>query len=173
VTRRSSLFVLARALVWGSGFVALLLVYVPAELLRRSGIRGPDSFGALQAVGAALVAAGVSLMVWCLLSFVFRGRGTAAPFDPPRALVVEGPYRWVRNPMYLGAMVSLLGAAVYYGSPWLLAYLAAFALWAHLFVVGYEEPHLRGTFGEDYAAYLGRVRRWLPGRPSGAEPGPR
>jgi protein-S-isoprenylcysteine O-methyltransferase Ste14 len=164
MSRLSPLFVLARALVWGSAFVALVLVYLPAEVLRRSGVRAPDRPGAVQIVGAALVALGIVLMVWSLLMFVFRGRGTAAPFDPPRALVMEGPYRYVRNPMYLGAMASLLGAAVYCGSVSLVVYLVVFALWAHSFVVGYEEPRLRRTFGDDYAAYAARVRRWMPGR---------
>lgn len=161
----SSMFILARAVVWGSAFVALVLVYLPAELLRRSGVRAPEHFGALQVVGAALVALGVVPMAWSFLSFVFRGRGTAAPFDPPRRLVVDGPYRYVRNPMYLGAMISLLGAAVCYQSLSLLVYLLVFALWAHSFVVAYEEPRLRRTFGDEYAAYAARVGRWVPRRP--------
>ena len=162
------MLILLRALVWGSAFVAFVLVVLPAQVLDASGLSRPGSLGPMQVTGAILAAAGVVPMMWSFLSFVFRGRGTPAPFDPPRLLVVDGPYRYVRNPMYLGAILSLLGAALYYGSPWLLAYVAAFVLWAHLFVVGYEEPRLRRTFGDDYAAYAGRVQRWLPRRPAGA-----
>ncbi len=158
--------ILVRALTWGSAFVALVLVWLPARMVAWSGVERPPSFGPLEWLGGALALLGIVPMAWSFLAFVFRGRGTPAPFDPPRRLVVSGPYRFVRNPMYLGATLSLLGAALFYSSPWLLAYVGAFTLWAHLFVVLYEEPRLRRTFGDEYAAYAARVRRWLPGRPS-------
>jgi protein-S-isoprenylcysteine O-methyltransferase Ste14 len=107
---------------------------------------------------------GGALAVWCIVTFAFAGKGTPAPFDPPRKLVVAGPYRFVRNPMYLGAALALGGAAVVYRSPPLLGYVALFLLAAHLFVVGYEEPKLARLFGEQYGAYRARVRRWLPRR---------
>ena len=161
------MLILVRAVVYGSVFVALVLVYLPGRMLAWSGVERPPAMGPSQWIGGALVLVGIVPMAWSFLSFVFRGRGTAAPFDPPRLLVVSGPYRYVRNPMYLGAMTSLLGAAVHYRSDGLLAYLAVFVLWAHLFVVGYEEPRLRRAFGDAYAAYSMSVRRWLPGRPRG------
>jgi len=92
------------------------------------------------------------------------GRGTPAPFDPPRRLVVVGPYRLVRNPMYIGASLALAGAALFYESWALLGYCTVFALVMHLFVVVYEEPTLRTTFGGDYVRYCERVRRWWPRR---------
>ncbi len=107
-------------------------------------------------------ASGAALAVWCILSFALIGRGTPAPFDPPRRLVVRGPYRYVRNPMYLGAGLALAGAALFYRSSVLLAYAGLFLLLMHLAVVLYEEPTLRQTFGEDYEAYCKRVRRWWP-----------
>jgi protein-S-isoprenylcysteine O-methyltransferase Ste14 len=107
---------------------------------------------------------GAALAVWCILSFAFLGRGTPAPFDPPRRLVLRGPYRYVRNPMYLGAALALAGAALFYRSGALLAYTGAFLLVMHAFVVWYEEPTLRRTFGESYEAYRRQVRRWLPSR---------
>ncbi len=162
----SLMLILVRALVWGSAFVAFVLVFLPSQVLDASRLSRHGSLGPVRIAGMLLAVAGVVPMAWSFLSFVFRGRGTPAPFDPPRLLVVEGPYRYVRNPMYLGAILSLLGAALFYGSPWLLAYTAAFALWAHLFVVRYEEPRLRRTFGDDYAAYTRRVDRWLPRRPT-------
>jgi hypothetical protein len=91
-----------------------------------------------------------------------RGRGTPAPFDPPRKLVIAGPYRFVRNPMYIGAAVALAGAALFYASWWLMAYVAAFLAILHVFVLTYEEPTLRATFGVDYATYTARVHRWIP-----------
>lgn len=157
--------VLARALTYGSVFVAFALVWLPSRMLAWSGAARPGELGPAQWVGGALVLLGIVPMAWSFFAFVFRGKGTPAPFDPPRALVVSGPYRFVRNPMYLGAMTSLLGAAIHYASPALFAYLAAFVVWAHLFVVLYEEPGLRRTFGPAYKAYASEVRRWLPRRP--------
>ena len=106
--------------------------------------------------------AGGALALWCILTFTVVGRGTPAPFDPPRALVVRGPYRYVRNPMYLGAALALCGAALFYRSIPLFAYAALFLLVTHAFVVWYEEPTLARLFGADYDAYRARVGRWLP-----------
>ncbi len=107
-------------------------------------------------------AAGAALALSCILAFVFLGRGTPAPFDPPRRLVVRGPYRAVRNPMYLGAALAMTGAALYYHSIALFGYIAAFLFVTHLFVVSYQEPTLRRMFGDEYGAYCVRVGRWWP-----------
>ena len=104
------------------------------------------------------------LALSCVLTFAFIGKGTPAPFDPPRRLVVQGPYRIVRNPMYMGAGMALGGAALFYRSSALAAYVVLFLLVTHLFVVWYEEPTLRGLFGAEYDAYCRRVRRWGPRR---------
>jgi protein-S-isoprenylcysteine O-methyltransferase Ste14 len=122
--------------------------------------------GAAQIAGAALVLAGGAIDLWCVLAFAVQGRGTPAPFDPPRRLVVRGPYRFVRNPMFIGAALALGGAAMYFASPWLAVYDALFVAILHLFVVAYEEPHLARLFGDDYATYRSRVRRWLPRAPT-------
>jgi len=82
--------------------------------------------------------------------------------DPPRQLVVHGPYAFVRNPMYIGAGLALAGAALFYQSLALLTYAVVFLLVTHLFVLLYEEPTLRRTFGTDYASYCQKVGRWLP-----------
>jgi protein-S-isoprenylcysteine O-methyltransferase Ste14 len=158
-------FVLARALTYATVFVGLVLVFLPARVLTASGIAAPGAFGVAQGLGVAFAALGGALALWCVLTFALIGRGTPAPFDPPRRLVIRGPYRHVRNPMYLGATVALAGAALYYGSAWLAAYAAAFWLLMHAFVVGYEEPTLRTTFGDDYERYCSEVRRWRPRRP--------
>ena len=105
---------------------------------------------------------GSALAAWCLGAFVLLGQGTPAPFDPPRRLVVGGPYRLVRNPMYFGAGLALGGAALVYRSWLLLGYLLVLSVLVHGMVVWYEEPTLTRLFGAEYAAYRQRVRRWLP-----------
>lgn len=156
------MFTVVRALTYASLFVGLVLVWVPARLLRWTGITRPSETGALFLSGAVVGTLGAALALACVLTFALVGRGTPAPFDPPRRLVVRGPYRLVRNPMYLGAGLALVGAALVYRSVALVAYAAALLVATHLFVVLYEEPTLRRTFGEDYEAYCRRVRRWLP-----------
>jgi protein-S-isoprenylcysteine O-methyltransferase Ste14 len=157
-------FVLIRAITYASLFIGFLLVFLPARLLSWSGISRPVELGAAQVAGAVVGASGAALALWCIFTFVIVGRGTPAPFDPPRRLVVAGPYRFIRNPMYAGAGLALAGAALFYQSWALLAYCGVFLLVTHLFVVGYEEPTLRRTFGVEYASYCQRVRRWWPGR---------
>jgi len=139
-------------------------VFLPARILSGSGIVRPAGIGAGQVAGVAVGASGAVLALWCVVTFIVIGRGTPAPFDPPRRLVVVGPYRLVRNPMYIGAGLALAGAAMFYESWALLGYCAAFALVTHLFVVLYEEPTLRAAFGAAYVRYCERVQRWWPGR---------
>jgi protein-S-isoprenylcysteine O-methyltransferase Ste14 len=148
-------------------FVGFLLVFLPARVLSWSGIVRPATIGAAQVAGAVVGAIGAALALWCIVTLVAVGRGTPAPFDPPRRLVVVGPYRLVRNPMYLGAGLALAGAALFYQSWALLGYSVAFALVMYLFVVVYEEPTLRATFGDAYVRYCERVRRWWPRRHAG------
>lgn len=157
------MFVLARAAAYAALFVGFVLVFLPARVLGWSGIARPAAIGPAQVAGLVAVAAGAGVALWCVLAFALLGRGTPAPFDPPRRLVVRGPYRLVRNPMYLGAILALAGAALFYGSIALLGFAAVFALATHLFVVLYEEPTLRRLFGEEYVNYCRRVRRWRPG----------
>jgi protein-S-isoprenylcysteine O-methyltransferase Ste14 len=154
--------VLIRATVYATLFIGVVLVYLPARTLSWTGVSRPERFGIAQVVGLVVTAIGATIAVWCILHFAIVGRGTPAPFDPPRRLVVRGPYRYVRNPMYLGAGLAVAGAALYYQTAALLAYAGAFLLLMHVFVVSYEEPTLRRTFGEDYQAYCLRVRRWSP-----------
>lgn len=156
------MFVLIRALTYSSLFIALLLVFLPAQLLTRYGIPSPARFGWPQIVGGGLSVLGAAMAIGCILTFVVVGRGTPAPFDPPRKLVVRGPYAILRNPMYVGAGLALIGAASFYESLVLAAYAAAFLVAMHLLVILYEEPVLRRTFGADYAAYCQRVGRWWP-----------
>ena len=156
------MFVLARTITYAALFIGLVLIYVPARVLSWSGIVGPVVIGAPQIAGMIMVTIGTAIALWCVFTFVFIGKGTPAPFDPPRKLVIRGPYRFVRNPMYIGAGMTLAGAALYYESLSIFFYTCLFFLITHLFVVLYEEPTLRRTFGAEYEAYCRRVRRWLP-----------
>jgi protein-S-isoprenylcysteine O-methyltransferase Ste14 len=161
--------ILARAVVYAALFISFVLVFVPAQVLEWSHLARPEQIHAAQVIGAVLVVAGGALAIWCVLTFAFVGKGTPAPFDPPRRLVVRGPYRFVRNPMYIGAGVALCGAALFYRSWPLLGYAAMFGLATHLFVITYEEPTLARIFGEAYERYRGQVRRWLPSPRAGSE----
>ncbi len=156
------MFVLVRMITYVALFVSLVLIFVPAHLLTWTGFTPPPTLGLSQSAGAIIVLGCTLVVLWSVLTFAFIGRGTPAPFDPPRRLVIRGPYRFVRNPIYLSATVALGGAALYYGSLTLLGYAAIFILAAHLFVIWYEEPTLQRTFGQEYTAYCSRVRRWLP-----------
>jgi protein-S-isoprenylcysteine O-methyltransferase Ste14 len=156
------MFVLARAVTYSALFIGFLLVFLPARLLARSGVTNPPAIGVPQATGMLAAAIGAALALWCILTFALLGRGTPAPVDAPRHLVVRGPYKFVRNPMYLGAGTALAGAALFYESAALAGYAGAFLLMTHAFVMWYEEPTLRTTFGAEYGAYCRQVRRWWP-----------
>jgi protein-S-isoprenylcysteine O-methyltransferase Ste14 len=156
------MFVLVRGVTYSALFIGFVPIYLPASLLSWSGIVRPAAMDVWQVAGMVLGAVGAAVALWCIATFLSVGRGTPAPFDPPRQLVVRGPYRFARNPMYLGAGLALASAALFYGSPPLLGYAGLFLLATHLFVVWCEEPTLRRTFGQDYEAYCRRVRRWWP-----------
>ena len=154
-----TLFVALRSLIYMSGFLALwgwaaLSVRVFDPLL---GIALPPW---ARAAGIVLMLPGTVLGFWCVGEFIARGRGTPAPFDAPRAFVAAGPYRFVRNPMYVGGLTFLTGFGLYAHSISILILAVALFLVAHLFVVFYEEPTLRKRFGATYDAYCRDVRRW-------------
>ena len=158
------MFVLARAATYSALFIGLLLVFLPGRILSATGIVRPPAIGTPQVTGAILAAAGAALAVACIVTFVVVGKGTPAPFDPPRRLVDRGPYRLVRNPMYIGGRSRARRGGALLSVASLLAYAAAFVCVTHGFVVLYEEPTLRRTFGEDYAAYCRQAGRWWPRR---------
>jgi protein-S-isoprenylcysteine O-methyltransferase Ste14 len=112
-----------------------------------------------------IIAAGAALYFWCLWLFATVGRGTPGPWDAPRVFVATGPYRWVRNPIYIGAMLVIAGEALLFLSLPLVLYGAVAAIIVHLFVISYEEPTLRWKFGETYVEYLRTVPRWFPRPP--------
>jgi len=164
------MFVFVRAVTYASLFIGLVLIYLPASLMSWSGIARPAAMGVQQVAGLVVGSAGAAVALWCIFTFALVGKGTPAPFDPPRRLVVRGPYRFVRNPMYIGAGLALAGAALFYESWPLLGYTGIFLLATHLFVVICEEPALQRTFGQEYEAYCRRVRRWRPSTQTGHGP---
>jgi protein-S-isoprenylcysteine O-methyltransferase Ste14 len=105
---------------------------------------------------------GVGLYLWCAGAFTFIGKGTPAPIDAPKFLVKEGPYQWVRNPMYLGVLSMVIGEALLFRSFLLVGYALLVGAVVHVFVVFVEEPSLRDQFGESYEVYLSTVPRWVP-----------
>lgn len=156
------MFVFARAVTYAALFIGFVLVYLPGRLLSWSGITRPAAIEKAQVAGMVVGSVGAAVALWCIFTFATTGRGTPAPFDPPRRLVIWGPYRLVRNPMYIGAGLALASAALFYESLPLLGYAGVFFLAAHVFVVLYEEPTLRRTFGQEYEVYCRQVGRWWP-----------
>lgn len=126
-----------------------------------------DPGNALHLVGGALAVAGAALLITCIVEFARSGRGTLSPADPPKQLVVQGLYRYVRNPMYLSVLTIVAGWIALTRSGWLATYWLGFFACANVFVIGYEERRLRAQFGEDYRRYAQHVGRWIPTWPRG------
>jgi protein-S-isoprenylcysteine O-methyltransferase Ste14 len=113
-------------------------------------------------VGVCLIVAGSATLLNAFVRFAVDGIGTPAPIAPTERLVVSGLYRYVRNPMYLAVIAVIVGQGIVLGHLGLLVYAGCVALTVHTFVVAYEEPTLRRTFGAHYVAYCAAVPRWLP-----------
>jgi protein-S-isoprenylcysteine O-methyltransferase Ste14 len=116
----------------------------------------------LRVVGVVLIALGTPALLDSFVRFALEGRGTPAPVLPTEHLVVTGLYRFVRNPMYVGVLSVILGQGLLLGDARVLRYGAVVWLAFFLFVVGYEEPTLRRTFGEEYERFCANVPRWIP-----------
>jgi len=147
-------------------FVLLLPGVIGYALPISLGLRTARDIGALHALGLPLQLGGTAVLLWCVRDFAVRGRGTLAPIDPPKELVAEGLYRWVRNPMYVGVVTVLLGHALWFDSRALLDYAACVFVAFHLFVTLYEEPTLEARFGDSYRRYRAAVPRWIPRSPT-------
>jgi protein-S-isoprenylcysteine O-methyltransferase Ste14 len=151
--------IVLRSLVSIAVLPGIVAALVPWLVLRGSAL-APFAVFAL-----VPLAAGLALFAWCLVEFARRGRGTLAPWDAPRRFVASGPYRAVRNPMYVAVISVLVAEAIAFGSLRLALYAAFVGLAFHVFVLLYEEPTLERTFGESYRAYREAVPRWMPRRP--------
>ena len=149
----------------------LFTVLVPGTVLGlvpfalTAGTRGQRiDLGTAHLLGFTLLLPGVAIIIWCFIDFIRRGRGTPAPYDPPRKLVVVGLYTYVRNPQYVGVILVAVSEAILFGRILLFGYAVFLAIGYHLFVRFYEEPTLRRKFGEEYVQYCALVSRWLPNR---------
>jgi protein-S-isoprenylcysteine O-methyltransferase Ste14 len=152
------LFALVRTLVVAPAFISLWIYFVPRWIV------GSHAFDNPRPLGWIVVAIGAVIGLPCVWEFAWRGLGTPAPFDPPRRLVITGPYRFVRNPMYVGMGIALIGEALVFPNIMWLMLAMVVSLWAvvSVFIIQYEEPTLRRMFGADYEAYFREVHRWIP-----------
>jgi protein-S-isoprenylcysteine O-methyltransferase Ste14 len=119
-------------------------------------------FSFIRIIGIVLIVAGIPMLLDSFARFALQGLGTPAPIMPTEHLVVTGLYRYVRNPMYVGVLWVILGQWLLFGNLRLLIYGLAVWLGFYLFVMGYEEPTLRRTFGDEYRDFCANVPRWIP-----------
>jgi protein-S-isoprenylcysteine O-methyltransferase Ste14 len=133
-------------------------VYIPLRIAED----GSPATGLGFALGIPALLLGVGIYAWCVWDFATFGRGTPAPIDAPKRLVVRGLYRYTRNPMYVGVLTVILGWAAWFGAANLVLYALVVGTCFHLFITRYEEPHLQAEFGGQYEAYRSQVARWLP-----------
>jgi protein-S-isoprenylcysteine O-methyltransferase Ste14 len=160
----SKSFIILRGLVYAAAFVWLWAWL--AISVRSLDPRLPVSLSLwICPIGFVLASAGALLAGICIVTFLTKGRGTPAPFDPPREFVASGPYRYIRNPMYVGGTAVMLGAGLVLSSPSIVILALVFFLTMHLFVVLHEEPALAGRFGASYQQYKSAVHRWLIWKP--------
>ncbi|MBI4462644.1 MAG: isoprenylcysteine carboxylmethyltransferase family protein [Acidobacteria bacterium] len=144
-------------------FIAFFVVYLPWTWAIRGRAVSYEGLGSLRLLAIVPLIAGGYVALRCAFAFAWTGLGTPAPFDPPRTLVVSGFYRYVRNPMYLGALLAVIGETALFGSIRAgLQYALVFGTCLALFVLLYEEATLRAKFGADYEAYCRNVPRFLP-----------
>ena len=155
------LFTTVRAIIYA--FFFILIWYWVALAVRvydkDIGIQLPNWF---EIPGIILIALGGVIALSCIGVFIVRGKGTAAPFDAPREFVAIGPYRFVRNPMYIGGGITLLGFGLYELSISILIFTIIWFFLFHLFIVFVEEPGLETRFGQSYINYKKSVNRWIP-----------
>jgi protein-S-isoprenylcysteine O-methyltransferase Ste14 len=132
--------------------------------LERWGARVQVATGELRVVSVLAgwlgVIAGMCLAGWGLLAF-FRARTAIVPIRPARRLVASGPYRFSRNPMYVGLSVLYLGLALLFNVAWPMMLFPLVVLSLDRLVIRREERYLADAFGESYTMYRQRVRRWL------------
>ncbi|MEO8575626.1 MAG: isoprenylcysteine carboxylmethyltransferase family protein [Gemmatimonadales bacterium] len=112
-------------------------------------------------LGLPVLLTGIFVLLWCVRDFYVAGKGTLAPWSPPRKLVTVGLYRLSRNPMYIGVLAIVAGWSLWFMSRGLLMYEAILLIGFHLRVISFEEPWAAQTFGDEWSAYKARVRRWL------------
>lgn len=154
----------------------LVAVYVPWRISQWHVAPPLLGFSGFRAIGVAMIAAGLPVLLDSFARFAIQGLGTPAPVAPPQHLIVTGLYRYVRNPMYVGVSSLIFGQGLLFGITQILEY--GVVVWAafFLFVLLYEEPALRSKFGDEYREFCAHVPRWIPRfkpwrKPSAADQG--
>jgi len=137
-----------------------VMVLIPMKLLSTS-YRFTLETGLLRYFGVIPLMIGIPILFCCWGEFVFKGKGTPAPYHPPKELVASGLYKFTRNPMYAGVIFVLFGEALLFESALLLIYAGLMFLIFHMWIIISEEPYLRSTFGESYKRYCEAVPRWF------------
>lgn len=122
----------------------------------------PIAWLPLRITGWLLIVAGLAILLDSFARFALQGLGTPAPVFPTRQLIITGLYQYVRNPMYVAVVAIIMGQALVLPDVRVLEYGALVWLGFHLFVVGYEEPTLRASFGAEYKTFCAGVPRWIP-----------
>jgi len=155
------LFTAFRALVYMTGFIGFF-VWIALNVRIFDKSIGVTLSPWTRPLGILFMAGGGILGITCVGVFVIQGRGTQAPFDPPKEFVQLGPYRYVRNPMYLAGLTGLFGFGLYHQSVSILFLSVIVFSLAHIFVLAVEEPGLGKKFGQSYLDYKKSAKRWIP-----------
>ncbi|MCM3598117.1 isoprenylcysteine carboxylmethyltransferase family protein [Metabacillus idriensis] len=155
-----SVYDILRAVLLGPFMVT---VFIPLTILYLSkDIRFGWMAGISTVLGLLFLIVGLYLLITTITLFALIGKGTLSPLDPPKKLVVSGPYRYVRNPMFSGVLFILFGEAIFFSSIYVLAWFTLFWIIIHIATQRIEEPKLIKKFGEDYLVYRENVPRWIP-----------
>jgi len=144
-----------------------VVVFIPAAILWISKLLGySPKFAAADQflfwVALLATSIGLCLCIWTVTLFFKFGKGTPAPWDPPKKLVIRGPYRYVRNPMIIGVLIILLAEALLFQSWPMATWLVVFFIGNSIYFPLVEEKRLEKRFGNDYRQYKAHVRRWIP-----------
>lgn len=151
-----------RATAYATFILGVLLLYLPWQVLRLDAVIG-DSLNTICAYSGAIgLTAGAVLAFSGAYYLVRRGEGTPLPLDPPRRMVVAGPYAHIQHPIFLGVLAMAFGEGLWFRSPSLIVYALLLTVLINLYVVYVEEPGLAKRFGQDYHAYRNAVPRWFP-----------
>src|SRR5215471_19772389 len=156
--RATQIFALVRTAVFTIFVPGVVAGYLPLLVIGRDG-QSPRGWSY---VGVVPVTIGLLIYAWTAFDFAWTGRGTPAPIDPPRQLVVRGLCGHMRNPMYVGVLLVIVGEALMRRSWRTIEYALAVAIMFGALVVLVEEPFLRWQFGTAYTDYCARVPRWFP-----------
>lgn len=160
MTFRHDTFLAFRSVLFVFLIPGMVAGYLPIRIVQSTVHKTAPRVSMSTALAAGLVLFGASVLLRCVWDFFSVGRGTLAPFDPPRRLVISGLYRITRNPMYNGVLAVLVGEAWLFASRSLWMYAAIVFAMFHVMVVAYEEPTLEASFGESFRAYKRAVPRW-------------